>query len=113
MSGCSREPSGPTELLDKFFSSAIKQDYATTYTCYYDAYKAKVSQEEFIRHRKEASILQSYKIISIKTLDNNSAEAEVRLTFGPSEKIKRKDPVTVNLKEEMVKEKGEWKIKVW
>jgi hypothetical protein len=91
----------------------MKQDYATTYTCYYDAYKAKVSKEEFVRHRKEASVLQSYKIISIKIPDNLTAEAEVQLTFGPSEKLKRKDPVTVNLKEALIKEKGEWKIKVW
>jgi hypothetical protein len=111
--GCKPDTSGPTELLNKYFSSAMKQDYATTYTCYYDAYKAKVSREEFVRHRKEASILQSYKIISIKMSDGNSAEAEVQLTFGPSEKLNRKGPVTANLKEELVKEKGEWKIKVW
>ena len=42
-----------------------------------------------------------------------SAEAEVQLTFGPSEKLKRKTPVTVTVKEEMTKEKGGWKIKVW
>ncbi|HMK65446.1 MAG TPA: NTF2-like N-terminal transpeptidase domain-containing protein [Thermodesulfobacteriota bacterium] len=113
VTGCSHNTGGPTELLNKFFSSAVKQDYATTYTCYYEAYQAKVSKEEFVRHRKEASVLQSYKIISITMPDNNSAEADVQLTFGPSEKLNRKEPVTVNLKEAMVKEKGEWKIKVW
>jgi hypothetical protein len=111
--GCQPDTAGPRELLDKFFSSAVKQDYATTYTCYYEAYQAKVSKEEFVRHRKEASVLQSYKIISITMPDSNSAEAEVQLIFGPSEKLHRKEPVTVNLKESMIKEKGEWKIKVW
>jgi hypothetical protein len=113
LSGCQSDTSGPTELLNKFFSSAAKQDYATTYTCYYDAYKAKVSKEEFIRHRKEASVLLSYKINSVKLPTGDTAEAEVQLTFGPSEKLKRTGPVTVNLKEELIKEKGEWKIKVW
>ena len=113
IAGCQSGTSGPTELLNKYFDSAIKQDYATTYTCYYDAYKAKVSRDEFVRHRKEASALQSYKIISVTMPDGNSAVAEVQLTFGPSEKLNRKGPVTVNLKEELIKEKGEWKIKVW
>lgn len=111
--GCQRDTSGPEGLLDKYFSSAVKQDYVTTYTCYYDAYKAKVSKEEYVRHRKEASTLLSYKIISIKLPKSDTAEAEVQLTFGPSEKLKRKEPVSVTLKEELIKEKGEWKIKVW
>ena len=111
--GCQNDTAGPEELLNKYFSSAVKQDYATTYTCYYAAYKAKVSQEEFIRHRKEASVLLSYKIVSIKVPKNDLAEAEVQLTFGPSEKLKRKEPATVTVKEDLVKENGEWKIKVW
>lgn len=111
--GCGRDTSGPKELLNKYFSSAVKQDYAATYTCYYAAYKAKVSQEEFIRHRKEASVLLSYKIVSIQVPKSDLAEAEVQLTFGPSEKLKRKEPATVTVKEDLVKEKGEWKIKVW
>jgi hypothetical protein len=113
ITSCQSGTSGPTELLNKYFDSAMKQDYATTYTCYYEPYQAKVSKEEFVRHRKEASVLQSYKILSIKMIDSNSAEAEVQLTFGPSAKLNRKEPVTTNLKEEMIKEKGEWKIKVW
>jgi hypothetical protein len=113
ITSCQSGTSGPTELLNKYFDSAMKQDYATTYTCYYEPYQAKVNKEEFVRHRKEASVLQSYKILSIKMIDSNSAEAEVQLTFGPSSKLNRKEPVTTNLKEEMIKEKGEWKIKVW
>ncbi len=110
---CQPDAQGPNALLDKYFSSAVKQDYGTTYTCYYDAYKAKVSREEYIKHRKEASVLQSYKIISTKMPSPDTAVTEVQLTYGPSEKLKRKEPVTVTLKEEMIKEKGEWKIKVW
>ncbi len=110
--GCSSSYGGPQELLDKYFSSAIKQDYATTYTCYYTAYKQKVNVDEYIKHRKEASALQSYKIISLKQ-DGDKAQAEVELTFGPSEKLNRKEPITTKVTEELIKEKGEWKIKVW
>ena len=111
--GCQHDTAGPKELLDKYFSSSIKLDYATTYTCYYAPYKAKVSQEEFVKHRKEASVLLSYKIVSIQVPKSDLAEAEVQLTFGPSEKLKRKEPAMVTVKEDLVKEKGEWKIKVW
>ncbi|HMK57257.1 MAG TPA: hypothetical protein VK448_11520 [Dissulfurispiraceae bacterium] len=110
--GC-KSPSGtPKDLLDKYFSSAIKQDYATTYTCYYAAYKKKVNEDEFIKHRKDASVLQSYKILSL-TQDGDTAHAEVELTFAPSEKLNRKEPVKTTVKEDMVKEGGDWKIKVW
>jgi hypothetical protein len=111
--GCQRDTAGPKELLNKYFSSAVKQDYAAVYTCYYAPYKAKVSQEEYIKHRKEASVLLSYKIISIKMPKGDTAEAEVQLTFGPSEKLKRKVPAAVTVKEDLIKENGEWKIKVW
>jgi len=112
-SSCSpKDKGGPKELLDKFFSSAIQQDYATTYTCYYDAYKAKVSKEEFIKHRKEASVLQSYKIVSL-TQQGDTAQAEALLTFAPSEKLKRTEPASETVKEDLIKENGEWKIKVW
>ena len=110
--GCQQNKTGPKELLDKYFSSAIKQDYATAYSCYYDAYKAKVTQEEYIRHRKEASVLLTYKIISIKQ-EGDTARAEVQLVFGPSEKLKRKEPVTTTVTEGLIKENGAWKIKVW
>jgi len=65
-----------------------------------------------VRHRKEASLLQSYKIVSLN-VDVDKAQAEVELTFGPSEKLNRKEPVTTVVKEDMIKEHGEWKIKVW
>ena len=111
--GCSpKDKGGPKELLDKFFSSAIQRDYATTYSCYYDAYKAKVSEEEFIKRRKEASVLQAYKIVSL-TQNKDTAQAEVLLTFAPSEKLSRKEAATTTVKEEMVKQNDGWKIKVW
>lgn len=104
--------SSPTALLDTYFSSAIQQDYATTYTCYYQEYQKKVSRAEFIKRRKEASILQDYEVISLKQ-DGNSAQAEVLLTFAPSKKLPRNTPVTVPVKEELTKENNQWKVKVW
>jgi hypothetical protein len=111
-SGCNSRTASPKELIDKYFTSAVKQDYETTYSCYYAAYKAKVSKDEYIKHRREASALQSYKIISL-TQQGDTAQAEVLLTFAPSEKLKRTDPATATVKEDLIKEKGEWKIKVW
>ncbi len=112
-SGCkTKEAGSPQQVLTTYFTSAMKQDYATTYACYYAAYKEKVSEEDFIKHRKEASVLQNYKILSLKQ-DNATAEAEVLLTFAPSEKFKRTQPVDAKVKEVLVKENGNWKIKVW
>lgn len=111
--GCSSSnKGGPKELLDKYFTSAIKQDYAATYNCYYAPYKEKITKEDFIKHRKEASVLLSYKIVSL-TSAGNTAQAEVVLTFAPSEKLKRTEPATVTVKEELIKENEAWKIKVW
>ena len=103
----------PREVLSKFFSSAVSQDYAATYNCYYGAYKAKINKDEYIKHRKEASVLQSYDILALNMEGNSAAHAEVKLTFAPSEKLGRKEPISTVVKEEMVKENGEWKIKVW
>jgi hypothetical protein len=110
--GCHSDKGSPKGLLNRYFSAAIRQDYAAAYLCYYDAYKAKVSQDDYIRHRKEASVLNSYAVKSI-TEQGNTAEAQVELTFGPSQKLKRDRPVSTAVKEEMVRENGEWKIKVW
>ncbi len=111
--GCNKSNmAGPKELLEKYFSSAVRQDYATTYSCYYELYHAKVSKDEYLNHRKDASVLQSYKINSIRQ-DGDTARADVLLTFAPSEKLKRTAPVSATVTEEMVKEGGDWKIKVW
>ena len=112
--GCqSKDKGGPKELLDRYFSSAIKQEYATTYACYYGPYMAKVSKEDYVKHRKEASVLQAYNINFVKQNGDNAAQAEVQLTFAPSEKLNRKEPVKTTVKEDLIKEGGEWKIKVW
>ena len=112
--GCqSKDKGGPKELLDRYFSSSIKQDYATTYACYYGPYMTKVSKEDYVKHRKEASVLQAYNINFVKQDADNAAHAEVQLTFAPSEKLNRKEPVTTTVKEDLIKEGGEWKIKVW
>ncbi len=112
LGGCHAKPSTPKELLDRYFSSAIKQDYGTTYDCYYSAYKVKVSKEEFIKHRQEASVLQSYRIVSL-TQQGDTAQAQVLLTFAPSARLNRKEPVSTTVTENMVREGGQWKIKVW
>ncbi len=111
--GCSSESSTPRSLLEKYFSSAVNQDYATTYSCYYDAYKAKVGKEEFIKRRQEASALQAYEIVALNQDGSSMARAEVRLTFAPSEKFKRTAPISAIVREELVREGDEWKIKVW
>jgi len=74
--------STPEEVLNRYFSSAVKQDYAATYDCYYGQYKAKVDEAEYIKHRKEASALQSYKIVALNQT-GKTAEADVILTFAP------------------------------
>ena len=110
--GCHSDKGSPQNLLDRYFSSAIRQDYAATYACYYKAYKAKVNMDEYIRHRKEASVLKAYAVKSISQ-QGDTAEAQVELTFDKSQKLKRDRPVTALVKEDMVRESGEWKIKVW
>ncbi len=110
--GCHSDKDNPKDLLNRFFTAAIQQDYAAVYLCYYDTYKAKVSKDDYIRHRKDASVLQAYSVKSIAE-QGNTAQAQVELTFGPSQKMKRDRPVLASVTEEMVHENGEWKIKVW
>lgn len=112
LTGCTNKDATPRNTLDKYFMSAIRQDYAETYNCYYAAYKAKVDKSDFIKHRKEASVLQGYRIVALN-LEGNLAHADTLLTFAPSEKLKRTEPVEVRVKEELINEGGEWKIKVW
>ena len=110
-SGC-HSGGGPRLVLEKYFSSAIQQDYATTYECYYDAYKAKVAKDEFIKHRKEASVLQSYQIASL-TQSGDTAHADVVLTFAASKTLQRDKPVSMTVKEDLIRQPSGWKIKVW
>ena len=76
------------------------------------AYKAKVNKDEFIKHRKDASVLHAYKIVSL-TQNGDTAQAEVLLTFAPSEKLNRKEAAQTTVEEDMVKQNDGWKIKVW
>lgn len=111
LSGCSPKGQNPQELLDKYFTSAQHQDYATTYTCYDSEYQKKVTKDEFVKHRKDASTVQSYKILQLDT-EKNTGHASVEITYAPSEKFMRTEPVTVKVQEDLIKEKNGWKIKV-
>ncbi len=102
----------PRALLDRYFSSAVRQDYGAAYDCYYAAYKAKINRAEYIRHRKQdAAVLKEYKILSVSQT-GDSARAKVLLAFGRAGQSKAK-PVDITVTENMVKENGDWKIKVW
>ncbi len=112
LGGCSSDKGGPQTTLERYFSSAARQDYATTYDCYYRQYREKVSRDDFVKHRTEASVLKDYRITSFRQ-DGDSAQAVALLTFAPSEKLHRTEPATVQVTEDMVREDGAWKIKVW
>lgn len=111
VSGCSAKGPNPQQLVDQYFTSAQHQDYAATYTCYDSEYQKKVTKDEFIKHRKEASIVQSYKILKLDT-QKDTAKASVEITFAASEKFKRTEPVTIKVEENLIKEGNGWKIKV-
>ena len=109
--GC-RRGDNPRALVDRFFGTALRQDYAATYDCYSSAYHAKVSREDFVRHRREASVLQAYKIVSLEQ-HGDTARAVAQLTFGPSAKLNRTAPVDTTVTEDLVREAGAWRIRVW
>ena len=109
--GCNTNNSGPKDLLNNYFTSAINQDYGATYDCYYAPYKQKINKDEYIKHREEGSVLKSYKIISLEQRDG-LAHAEVLLSFEPLGKTDQ-NIVSTTVREDMVREGGQWKIKVW
>ncbi|BDV42788.1 hypothetical protein GURASL_17110 [Geotalea uraniireducens] len=111
-SGSTSGGSTPQAALDRYFSTAVKQDYAATYDCYYQRYRDKVTKDDFVKHRAEASVLSSYEITSLRQ-NGDSAEAVALLTFAPSAKLHRSKPTTVRVTEQLVRENGAWKIKVW
>src|SRR5690242_340515 len=92
LTGCASNEESAKALLDKFFSSAAKQDYSATYTCYYDEYQKKIPEDEFVKERKQASVLQSYRILELN-VQKDKGQASVELTFAPSEKLNRPEPV--------------------
>ncbi len=112
VSACHSDNSNPRNVLNNYFTTAIKQDFGAQYTYYYNAYKAKVSMDDYIRHRQDASVITNYSVQSLDVSDDK-ARAIVRLTFAPSEKLKRSQPVDKTVVEDLVRENGEWKIKVW
>jgi len=79
-------------VLNRYFTATIRQDYAIQYSCYYSAYKAKVSKDDYIHHRVDSSILMNYFVESADLTDDR-AQAMVLLTFAPLDKLKRSYPV--------------------
>ena len=105
--------SGPQAVLDKYFSSAVKRDYSAAYDCYYAAYRARITRQQYIEHRSEdPSVLRAFKILSLRQA-GDTAHAEVALTFASARDVSGLKPVSINVKEDMIKEGGEWRIKVW
>ncbi len=102
----------PRAALDRFFSTAQRQDYGATYDCYDDAYRQKVSREEFVRHRREASPLQDWRLVSLEQ-HGDTASAEVALVFGPWPRAGRTTPASKTVHEDLVRERGAWRIRVW
>ena len=110
LAGCRRQD--PRATLDRYFSSAQRQDYAATYDCYDAAYRAKVSRDEYVRHRREASPLQGWRVVSLEQ-HGDRASAEVALVFGPLERAGRSTPVSQTVHEDLIREAGAWRIRVW
>ena len=104
-------PSTPRAVLNTFFSSAEHQDYATTYSCYYQHYHDLVPQAEFVKHRKQGPKLTAYRIDSL-SVHGSTADANVTLTFAPAPGSGAA-PRTTATHEQMVAEQGGWKIRVW
>jgi hypothetical protein len=102
----------PRATLDTFFGSAARTDYSTVYDCYDRRYRAAVQRAEFTSHRSQASILKDYHIDSL-TVDGNSANAVVRLTFASGQGVAGSTPSAATVRENLVNESGSWKIRVW
>lgn len=102
--------SSPKAALDTFFTSAIRRDYATTYDAYYAAYHQRITRDEFVSHRKDGSTLTSYRIDSIEA-SGSSAVASVTLTFAAKGAASAQRTVVV--REDLVNQSGNWKIRVW
>jgi hypothetical protein len=111
LSACRRD-AGPRELLDRYFETARRGDFAATWECYDRAYQAKVSRDEYVRHRSDASPLERYEVVSLEQHDGR-ARAKVALVFGPAPKLGRIAPASAVVEEELVRERGGWRIRVW
>ncbi len=109
---CQRRESGPRELLEHYFATAARQDYDATWECYDATYRSRIPRDEYVRHRRQASRLESWRILAVTT-DGGRARATVELVFAPSARLARAEPVTTNVEEELVRERDGWRVKVW
>ncbi len=109
---CRRPGDGPRELLDRYFSSAVRQDYGATWECYERNYRSKVNREEYVQRRREASRLVSWKTMALEQ-HGETARARVDLVFAPSPRLGRLEPVTKTVEEDLIREREGWRIKVW
>jgi hypothetical protein len=109
---CRRPASGARELLDRYFATAVRQDYAATWECYDRRYRSKIERDEYVRHRREASRLLSFRTLSLEE-HGDAARAEVELVFAPAPAIGRSEPVTKRVIEELVREREGWRVRVW
>ena len=102
--------STPSDALSTFFVSARNADYAKTYEAYYGHYHDLVAKDEFVSHRAQASRLTAYRVDSLAAR-GDSAVATVTLTFAPAGGGGATRTTTV--REDLVREAGGWKIRVW
>jgi hypothetical protein len=109
---CRRPGGGARELLDRYFATAVRQDYAATWECYDRRYRSKIDRDEYVRHRREASRLVSFRTVSLEER-GDAARAEVELVFAPAPALGRSEPVTKRVVEELVREHEGWRVKVW
>ncbi|BDG05655.1 hypothetical protein [Anaeromyxobacter oryzae] len=109
---CRRGGDGPRELLDRYFSTAVRQDYSATWECYDQNYRSKVDRDEYVQHRRDASQLVTWKVVSLEE-HGDTARAQVDLVFAPSPRLGRPDPAEKKVVEDLVRERGEWRVKVW
>lgn len=103
---------GPRELLERYFSTAVRQDYAATWSCYDRGYRSKIPQDEYVRRRADASRLVAWRTVSLDER-GDTARARVELTFAPSQRLGRAAPVTKTVEEDLVREADGWRVKVW
>jgi hypothetical protein len=116
--GCSQSVTGPypgfatpRATLDTFFQSALRQDYATTYACYYQAYHDKIAADEFASHRRQAAVLRGYQLDAIRT-SGGTAQASVTLTFADPN-VGSTATRQIHTQENLIDQGGSWRIKVW
>lgn len=115
LSACTRTYPGfgsPAATLKTYFMSSQKADYSATWSCYSRQYQAAVPEGDFASHRKRAGALKGYHVESV-SVNGDSAAALVSLTFAPIAGAAGSPPTVTKVRENLVRESGSWKIKVW